>query len=1176
MSWRSAVLLVTVLCAAPAAAAQEASIPLSAYRDTLDLDLPQPFVLRPFVLPGTVQVFIDGQRVDPERYRVDLRHGRITFRPRPRANTLVVVAYQTWQPALETVYRRRRLAAADSVGIRQVVVPNAEPTATDVRSLSRLQRSGSITRGVVAGNNQDVTVESGLRLNLSGEIADGVTVQGVLTDANTPIQPEGTTQRLDELDRVYLELQAPVGTARLGDLDVAYNQGVFSAFTRQLQGVSVSAPLPLLDGSSQISFAGAVSRGQYRTQEIIPIEGVQGPYRLEGPQGEPFILVLAGTESVFFDGERLERGETRDYVIDYGTGELSFTSNRLITAERRITVEYQFTTNQFTRSLLGGEAEVGVWPGRNGTPRLVLGTTVLREADSPAFNEELGLSAADSLLLVGAGDTRPARSGAEVVPFDPEAPFVPYRAEELVTAEGDTLIIYRVLDVAPAPGTPVFRVRFTRVGVGQGSYRRDRPGQQINGVAYTYVGPGGGEYDPIRPIPAPFRRSLFDLRGRIRPLAGLEVYGEWARSSLDLNRLSDLGDADNQGSAGLAGLRLVERSLGPVRLSVEAERRLTSSRFAAFNRTRPIEYARRWNLAERGLDADGTEPLGTREVTDVGRLLLATGTGSRLTLEAGRLDRSLRFEGRRLEAGLSLAEPGRPQLDYQLEAIESTDREAALEGRWFRQRGQLRVPLLQGRLEPGVSMQQERRRQRLTGPDSLTQTSLAFLEVQPRLAWITDALTASAEVALRDEEEPLDGRLMPSSRAWTSQATVQWQPSSTWQTDARVGYRVRRFRQAFQEALQRQDQESLVLRWAGSAEPAGRAVRISWLYDALTERTPTLQEVYYRAGPEFGEYVWEDDGDGIPEVDEFVRERLPNEGTYLLTYLPSDSLTGVISVQARLSVGLDPARAWREASTRWQRALAQVQTQTTLDLLEKSETPTLSDVYLLRLGTFRNATFTQQGRLRLRQTVTLFSGDPRVGVTAAYARLDALQRLASGREEQGTERWEVQGTYRPGLRWTFQLTGRTSREAVTSEAFATRQYDITSRSVEPAVTATASQALQGTVRLALTRKDDAQRSLSARLVRLPVQVRYARARRYSVTAQGEVADVRLDAAPEDLRGQASFALTEGRGPGTSFLWTLSGQATLTQYLRATVQYEGRAPAEAPTIHTLRVQLSAVF
>ena len=192
---------------------------------------------------------------------------------------------------------------------------------------------------------------------------------------------------------------------------------------------------------------------------------MQGPYRLEGAQGERFILVVPGSEVVYLDGLRLVRGETNDYTIDYATGEITFTPQRLITSDRRITAEFQYTTNQFTRTIVASQAQAGFWQREDGTARAHLGATFLREADSRQFSEAFDLTAADSLLLRETGDRPAFRSGAERVVFDPEAPYVQYVREPVLGGE-DTAFV--ALDAAPLAGTPVYRFVFPEWGRGRG------------------------------------------------------------------------------------------------------------------------------------------------------------------------------------------------------------------------------------------------------------------------------------------------------------------------------------------------------------------------------------------------------------------------------------------------------------------------------------------------------------------------------------------------------------------------------------------------------------------------------------------------------------------------------------------------------------------------------------
>ena len=53
-------------------------------------------------------------------------------------------------------------------------------------------------------------------------------------------------------------------------------------------------------------------------ESILNIEnGNQGPYKLTGENGELYVLIVSGSESVFVNGIKIERGIDKDYIINY-------------------------------------------------------------------------------------------------------------------------------------------------------------------------------------------------------------------------------------------------------------------------------------------------------------------------------------------------------------------------------------------------------------------------------------------------------------------------------------------------------------------------------------------------------------------------------------------------------------------------------------------------------------------------------------------------------------------------------------------------------------------------------------------------------------------------------------------------------------------------------------------
>ena len=1147
----------------------------SSTRDTMTVREQSSVTLRPFIIEETFRLWIDGQEADTTVFTLDSRRGLLLVPS--TSDSQIVVQYRYLPIRIQSVTRAdlvRSIGVADSTGYAAEVTRSSVQRPSQERYSPALTRSGTVTRGIIAGNNQDVAIESGLRMSLAGEVLEGVHLKAILTDQNTPILPEGTTQRLDEFDKVAIEITSDRGIARLGDFDLSYLDSRYARLNRKLQGASVSAKMGSTGSldAFDLNVAGATSRGTYRTQNITPVDGVQGPYRLEGRSGERFILLVPDSEIVYLDGGQMTRGEDNDYIIDYATAEVSFTADHVITSDSRIVVEFQYSTNQFTRTLVGFNAQSD-WFGRTGSDsRLRVGLNLLRESDGQQFGSEFGFTAADSLLLANAGDGI-AFSGGEIrVEYDPEAAYVQYIRQENPSSSIDSIFV--ALTTAPSLEQAVYRVRFSRVGDGIGSYRRT--GRSINGIVYEYAGEGQGDYSPVRLLPQPRQQMVYSMNISAQPVGGLVVGAEAAGSQFDANTLSALQSANDRGGALHLKVELEPQRIGDSpfspRIAANFSSESVTSNFTSFDRIQPVEYTRLWNRQASDNVLTGQAQGHLQSIQD-GRVTLSVPDRFELSATAGKLSLGDVFRSVRIGSKLDVAPIRNTSASYRVDYVDSEENQLLTRGEWLRQKVRGETGLSK-RVKAFVELESENRRDFQNEMDSLGSSSIRFTEYRPGITWQGSKLTFSGILEYRRDHLPTSGGILSrASQARTARAFLTYTPSKNFETEATIGLRNLDYEETFRISEGLQDKSSVVLRWSGSARPFERGLATTWSYDARTERTPKLQEFYIRTGPELGNYVWVDDnGDGAIQVEEFVLETTPNEGTYVKSFVPSDSLFPVINVQARVRIDSDLSRLVGEESNaaRW---LRNVQTRTSLAVSEKNARSDIRKIYFLNLAEFRDAQNTLAGRVVVQQEVFLFRRNPDYGLDYSYFDSRSLTDLAAGLESRTIRTHRLNGNMRQSqrLRWGFE--GSFGRNTILNQSFATRNFDIDSWSVAPSATYLFSSTAQITFQPSYSRKIDGLGDRSSTIAKFPLEGRLIRARRAQIFARFEIADISVSGS---TAGLTQFELTDGRGPGRSYLWSANIQYSLTKLLRATLAYDARVPASGRAIHTGRMQLSATF
>lgn len=100
-----------------------------------------------------------------------------------------------------------------------------------------LDYDGSFSRGISQTGRTLISIQISI-YKMAGDIGGGIMLKAGILDANIPFQPEGTTQRLNEFDKVFIEIQKDKHSVIAGDFEISNPQGYFTRYFKKLKGLS--------------------------------------------------------------------------------------------------------------------------------------------------------------------------------------------------------------------------------------------------------------------------------------------------------------------------------------------------------------------------------------------------------------------------------------------------------------------------------------------------------------------------------------------------------------------------------------------------------------------------------------------------------------------------------------------------------------------------------------------------------------------------------------------------------------------------------------------------------------------------------------------------------------------------------------------------------------------------
>ncbi|HVO73778.1 MAG TPA: hypothetical protein VMT35_07120 [Ignavibacteriaceae bacterium] len=1113
------------------------------------------------IIPFTETIILRDSLLSSKDYKFSYEKGTFTLSdslPYSIYDTLFVT-YQTFRIPLQKEYKRRSLVRKfdEKLGDTIKIVRSDQSIFGPESIFGRnIEKSGTLVRGFTIGTNKDFSLNSGLRLQLSGNLSDDIEVVAALTDENTPIQPEGNTERLEELDKVFIQIKHPNAAGTFGDYELQRRMGEFGNINRKLQGLlgEFNLPASMTGFGSQTGYVSiAGSRGKFNTNLFNGIDGVQGPYRLNGINDERDIIVIAGTERVYIDGVEMKRGENNDYTIEYSTAEVTFTPQRLITSASRITIDFEYTDRKYSRNFFGAGVESNFLNDKLGVK-----VQYLREGDNEDAPIDISLSDDDKKILGNAGDNRNLAVKSGVLLAEPDSLGVRKGAYEKI----DTLINsvqYSYYRYNPGNVDAVYNVNFSFVGDGKGDYSRESLG------VYTFRGIGQGGYLPVVFLPLPELKQVGNIALDIKPFEDVQLNLEYGGSLWDKNRFSSLDDNDNYGYATNIFFKLNPKEIkfGDVNLGkagLSYKERFIQKKFTSPDRLNEIEFDRNYNIFSSEEEED-------EQLREIGASLIPV-KELNLNSTIGFLKRGDNFKSTRYNNYLLLSDKESYSLDYNFDYVESKN--LSLTSKWARQKGIGYYKFW--KLKPGLEFFAEDRKDKPLGGDSLLTGSLRYNEINPFLDLVElEGFDFSAKYSFREDFFPLKGILFKESNSYAQFYELKYNGIKEVNSTFNFTYRKKNYTKEFSETGLLNNETILVRSQTNFNlwEP----VNGDLFYEVSTQRSARSERVFLKVEKGQGNYIYIGDlnNDGIPEENEF--EPTLYDGDYIQLILPTDELFPVIDLKTSTRWKIYFGKIFKGNSL-VSALLSPLSTETSWRVEENTREEDYKKIYFLNFSAFQNPEKTISGSNFIQQDLFLFENSRELSFRFRFAQTKSLDQFSGG-IEKGFNR---ERSMRIRFKMIQELSNQTDiinmTDNVDAPLSSNRKRLITNNNINTDFSYNPLRNIEVGFGIKVGRSTD-DFPANPTVIDLNGQTL-----RFILSLAGS-GRLRIEFERNELTSNTTenflpFELTGGNLIGRNYFWRLNFDYRLASYLQSTVSYDGRLQGGGKAIHTARAEVRAYF
>lgn len=1104
------------------------------------------------IIPNSISI----KNIDTNFYVIDCVRSSITWKKKPLQDS-IIISYRVFDFSLSRTYQQYNYDSIKNNFIAETPIKyaisnnNQSSIINNQYSLGKINYSGSFGRNISFGNNQDAVFNSQLNLQMSGIIGDSIELAAAITDNNIPIQPDGTTQRLNEFDKILLQFKKKNWQLSLGDIDFKSSPNYFLNFYKRLQGVSLN----IKKSNNQFNFTGAIAKGKFTRYVFNGQEGNQGPYRLQGANNEIYFVVLAGTERVFIDGELMKRGEDLDYIINYNTAEVLFTSKRMITKDKRIQIEFEYAE----RSYLNGMFYVSNESQLSKKIKLSIAAYSNADAKNSPINQQLDNNQKQFLADLGNNYQNAFYHYENIDSFSTTK--ILYAKKPNPISISDSIYVY-----STNKDSAKYSLYFTEVGANKGNYIPLF--NAANGKVYQWVAPVNnvpqGNYEPAQFLVTPKKQQIVAITTEYRINKKTLLKTDAAFGNYDVNTFSSLNKNENKGFAGKFSLQQNNALNKALYLNTTLGYEYVEQNFKPIERLRSVEFTRDWGLPLLTNSATEHLPKLSFELKDNENNYLQYNIESYI----------------RSDSYLGLRQSLQHNHILKTVTIKSTisyltNNTPIGKGFFFRPNIELTKTLKKiANTNIGISYYVEHNEQKLTSNDSLLQTSFAFENFGAYIK--TDSKKSnkwSFNYFTRANKQPFQKQLIQTDRSNNYSLIAEFLKNANHQFKLNVTYRTLSVQNTNLTNLK--PDNSLLGKIEYNINEWNGFMNGYFVYELGAGQEQKRDFSYFEVPAGRGQYTWNDyNNDGIAQLNEFELAQFTDQAKYIKIFTPTNQYIKANYTTFNYSLTINP-----------QRISAKIDNEILKKILSKcsilSSLQTNKKVISngsLQFNPFNkniNDTSLINTSNILSNTLSFNKSSIKYGfdITSVFNNNKSL--LTYGLESRKLIDWIIRSRINFKKEYTIELINKWGVNELSTPSFANRNYSIKNLSFEPKLTYTSSSKYRVQASYLISKKDNSsefggEKALAKSLI---IDTKYNAMQSGSITAKFTYSNISFAGTNNTT---ISYIMLDGLQAGKNYLWNIEFTKRLNNNFELSFNYEGRKTGESRTINIGRASVRAIL